>query len=162
MAAGPFKQPVSVLVVVHTPTLQVLLLERVFPPGFWQSVTGSLEPGETPPQAALRELAEETGIVAPPGGLEDWGQTTRFELRPEWRPRYAPDVTHNTEHVFSLCVDPAQPIRLASDEHCAMVWLPAPQAAQKVFSWTNRDAILLLQARSVKRSSEGAPCRQRR
>ena len=147
MASGPFKEPVSVLVVVHTPALHVLLLERVFPPGFWQSVTGSLEPGETPIQAALRELAEETGVVAPPGALEDWGQTTRFEIRPEWRARYAPDVTHNTEHVFSLCVAPDRPIRLASDEHRAMQWLPLEEAAQKVFSWTNRDAILALRQR---------------
>lgn len=145
--AGPFKQPVSVLVVVHTPALQVLLLERVFPPGFWQSVTGSLEPGETPPQAALRELAEETGIVAPPGALQDWRQTACFAIRPEWRTRYAPDVMYNTEHVFSVCIDRGQPIRLATDEHRAMQWLALEDAAQKVFSWTNRDAILALRER---------------
>lgn len=142
-----FKQPVSVLVVVHTAALQILLLERVSPPGFWQSVTGSLEPGETPAQAALREIAEETGVVAASGQLDDWQRCNRFEIRPEWRHRYAPTVTHNVEHVFSLQVADDQPIRLAADEHVALLWLPLEQAAEKVFSWTNRAAILQLQTR---------------
>jgi len=142
-----FKQPVSVLVVVHTAALQILLLERVSPPGFWQSVTGSLEPGETPAQAALREVAEETGVVPSPGQLDDWQRCNRFAIRPEWRHRYDPTVTHNIEHVFSLQVADDQPIRLAADEHRALLWLPLEQAAEKVFSWTNRAAILQLQAR---------------
>ncbi|MDT3670704.1 MAG: dihydroneopterin triphosphate diphosphatase [Aromatoleum sp.] len=143
----PFKQPVSILVVVHTLTLRILLLERVSPPGFWQSVTGSLEAGETPAQAALREVAEETGIVVAPGQLDDWHRSNRFEIRPEWRHRYDPAVTHNVEHVFSLQVADDQAVRLAADEHRAMLWLPLDQAAEKVFSWTNRDAILQLGAR---------------
>lgn len=142
-----FKQPVSVLVVVHTPALRILLLERVSPPGFWQSVTGSLEAGETPAQAALREVAEETGIIVAPGQLDDWQRSNRFEIRPEWRHRYDPTVTHNVEHVFSLWVADDQTIRLAPDEHRASLWLPLDQAAKKVFSWTNRDAILQLRAR---------------
>ena len=145
--ARPFKQPVSVLVVVHTRTLRFLLLERVSPPGFWQSVTGSLEAGETPAQAALREVAEETGIVVAPGQLDDWRRSNRFEIRPEWRHRYDPTVTHNVEHVFSLQVADDQAVRLAADEHRALLWLPLDQAAEKVFSWTNRDAILQLRAR---------------
>lgn len=151
MRPGPFKQPVSVLVVVHTPALRILLLERIFPPEFWQSVTGSLEAGETPVQAALREVAEETGIVAAPEQLDDWGQTNRFEIRPEWRVRYDPAVTHNTEHVFSLCVGDGAAVRLAPDEHRALLWLPPDEAAEKVFSWTNRDAILQLAARHSNR-----------
>ena len=142
-----FKQPVSVLVVVHTPALQILLLERVFPPGFWQSITGSLEAGETPAQAALREVAEESGIVATAAQLEDWRLSNRFEIRPEWRHRYDPAVTHNVEHVFSLQVADGQAIRLAADEHRALLWLPLDEAAEKVFSWTNRAAILQLRAR---------------
>lgn len=153
----PFKQPVSVLVVVHTPALQILLLERVSPPGFWQSVTGSLEPGETPAQAALRELAEETGIAAATGQLEDWQRSNRFEIRPEWRHRYDPNVTHNVEHVFSLQVADEQPIRLAADEHRALLWLPLDRAAKKVFSWTNRAAILQLRAR-LAGQRPGADC----
>lgn len=147
MSATAFKRPVSVLVVIHTPSLQVLLLRRVRPPDFWQSVTGSLEADETPQQAALREVGEETGIVARPEDLADWQRTREFAIRPEWRARYAPDVTHNTEHVFSLCVPDGQRVRLAPDEHDALVWLPFEQAAEQVFSWTNREAILELPAR---------------
>jgi len=139
-----FKQPVSVLVVLHTAALQILLLRRVSPTGFWQSVTGSLEGGETPVQAALREIHEETGIDAPPARLLDWHRCNRFEIRAEWRKRYAPDVTHNVEHVFSLCIPAEQSILLAPDEHDALIWLSHDEAAEKVFSWTNRDAILQL------------------
>lgn len=142
-----FKRPVSVLVVLHTAALQILLLRRVSPAGFWQSVTGSLESGETPAQAALREIHEETGIDARPERLLDWHRHNRFEIRPEWRHRYAPDVTHNVEHVFSLCIPAGQSIRLSPDEHDALLWLPPAAAAEKVFSWTNRDAILQLPER---------------
>jgi dATP pyrophosphohydrolase len=138
------KQPVSVLVVVHSAACEILLLQRVSPAGFWQSVTGSLEPGETPFEAALRELGEETGLPCAPGQLVDWQHCNRFEIRPEWRSRYAPGVTHNTEHVFSLCLPATRPVRLAPDEHTAYLWLPPDAAAAKVFSWTNRDAILRL------------------
>lgn len=139
-----YKQPESVLVVIHTPASQVLLIERIWPRGFWQSVTGSLEPGETPLQAALRELEEETGIVADRNAVRDWHHVNRFEILPEWRTRYAPDVTQNTEHVFSLCVPARCPIRLAPDEHAGHVWLPRDAAAARATSWTNRDAILKL------------------
>ncbi|NMG76348.1 dihydroneopterin triphosphate diphosphatase [Aromatoleum diolicum] len=139
-----FKQPVSVLVVLHTAALQILLLRRVSPAGFWQSVTGSLERGETLGQTALREIREETGIAAPPDRLLNWHRCNRFEIRAEWRKRYAPDVTHNVEHVFSLCIPEGQSIVLAPDEHDALLWLPPEAAAAKVFSWTNRDAILEL------------------
>lgn len=141
---GPYKQPESVLVVVHSAAREFLLLQRVSPSGFWQSVTGSLEPGEAPREAALRELEEETGLACTPAQLVDWRHCNRFEIRPEWRSRYAPGVTHNTEHVFSLCLPAARPIRLAPDEHTAYVWLPSDAAAEKVFSWTNREAILRL------------------
>jgi dihydroneopterin triphosphate diphosphatase len=147
MSSAAFKRPVSVLIVIHTPSLQVLLLRRVRPPDFWQSVTGSLERDEAPWQAALREIGEETGIAARHGQLLDWQRTYEFLIRDEWRARYAPDVTHNTEHVFSLCVPEGQPVRLAQDEHDALVWLPFEEAATRVFSWTNRDAILELPRR---------------
>lgn len=137
------KTPVSVLVVIHSPALNILLLERAAHPDFWQSVTGSLEAGETPIEAAVREVGEETGIACMPTDLRDWRLTNRFEIFPQWRARYAEGVTHNTEHVFSLCID-EQPIQLAPDEHLGWRWLPWREAAAACFSWTNRDAILML------------------
>ncbi len=139
-----YKVPVSTLVVVHTPALEVLLIERADRPGFWQSVTGSQDPGETLRQTAAREVGEETGIVATPDELVDWQVTNVYEIFPVWRHRYAPGVTHNTEHVFSLCVPAGTPVRLAPEEHLAYRWLPPAQAAGEVFSWSNRQAILML------------------
>lgn len=142
-----YKQPVSVLVLIHSPALDVLLLERAGGNGLWQSVTGSREDDESLATTALREVAEETGIQASPDVLVDWQLSNRFMILPRWRGRYAPGVTHNTEHVFSLCVPAPIPVRLADDEHTAALWLPWQTAAAKVFSWTNRDAIRLLPQR---------------
>ncbi len=139
-----FKRPVSVLVVIHTPDLQVLLLNRASHPGYWQSVTGSQEDGESLLETAQREVEEETGISAPHCQYEDWQVTNTFEIFAEWRYRYAPGVTHNTEHVFSLQVPKAQAVRIALDEHLDYCWLPWAEAAEKCFSWSNRDAILML------------------
>lgn len=139
-----YKQPRSVLVLIHSPAHEILLLERAAHADFWQSVTGSTEPGETPRQTAIREVGEETGIDALRHTLLDWRTTRRFEIMPQWRHRYAPGVSHNTEHFFSLCVPRDTPITLAPDEHRAWRWLPWREAAQVVFSWTNRDAILML------------------
>ena len=138
------KIPVSTLVVVHTPALEVLLIERADRPGFWQSVTGSQDPGETLRQTAVREVGEETGIRAAESDLVDWQVTNVYEIFAVWRHRYAPGVTHNTEHVFSLCVPPGIPVRLAPAEHLAHRWLPFGEAAGEVFSWSNRQAILML------------------
>jgi dATP pyrophosphohydrolase len=138
------KRPVSILALIHTPGLDVLLLERVSRAGYWQSVTGSLEDGETPVETARREVEEETGIAAPPEAFLDWRIVNTFEIFAEWRSRYAPGVTHNTEHVFSLELPRKQPVRLAPGEHRACMWLPWREAAAKCFSWSNRDAILML------------------
>ena len=136
-----YKIPVSVLVVIHTPDLQVLLLERADRPGFWQSVTGSQNPGETLLQTAQREVGEETGLDASRLTLIDWRKQNRYEIYRRWRSRYAPGVTHNTEHVFSLQVPQVLPIALAEREHLQYVWLPLREAADKVFSWSNAAAI---------------------
>ena len=144
-----FKRPVSVLVVIHTPAFQVLLLERATHLGFWQSVTGSQEGEESLIETARREVEEETGIKTSTQQFHDWQQTNSFEIFAEWRHRYAPDVTHNTEHVFSLQVPSPLPIRLAADEHLNYQWLPWQAAAEKCFSWSNRDAILMLPEKAV-------------
>ncbi len=139
-----YKKPVSVLVVIHTPALDVLLLERARHPGFWQSVTGSQEGDEPLPETARREVREETGIEAGIGELTDWRMTNRYEIFAEWRDRYAPGVTENTEHVFSLCLPAPRAVAIAAGEHLAWRWLPWHEAAAAGFSWTNRDAILAL------------------
>lgn len=138
------KKPVSVLVVVHTPTREILLLERASHPGYWQSVTGSQEHGESLPATAVREVAEETGIACKTTDLQEWRVSNRFEIFPEWRHRYADGVTHNLEHVFSLCVPAGTSVVIAPGEHLGWRWLPWREAAAACFSWTNRDAIRML------------------
>ena len=139
-----FKQPVSVLVVIHTPALDVLLLERSAHPGFWQSVNGSREGDEGPADTARREVAEETGIASTRYRLHDWHITNTFEIFAEWRQRYAPGITRNVEHVFGALLPEPQPISLTPGEHRNWAWMPWQQAARCCFSWTNRDAILML------------------
>ena len=143
-----FKLPLSVLVVVHTGTLDILLLERAARPGYWQSVTGALDHADEPLEAAARrELREETGIDAAAGRLERWNIVNSFEIFTQWRHRYAAGVTHNTEHVFGLLLPQRLPVTLAPQEHTAFQWLPWSAAAALCFSWSNRDAILRLGAR---------------
>lgn len=144
------KIPVSVLVLVHTTDLDVLLLERADRPGYWQSVTGSQDAGESLVVTAQRELAEETGLVAAEGDLLDWQLQNRYEIYAHWRHRYAPGVTHNTEHVFSLMLPRQQAVVLAPREHLAFVWLPWREAADRVFSWSNAEAIRELPGRVEK------------
>jgi dATP pyrophosphohydrolase len=142
-----FKVPESVLVVIHTPALDVLLLQRADEPAFWQSVTGSKDSlDESWAATAAREVAEETGIdVRGPGcTLRDWGLENVYEIYPRWRHRYAPGVSHNTERVFGLQVPANTPVRLAPLEHLAWVWLPYREAAERCFSPSNAEAVLHL------------------
>ena len=149
-----YKRPESVLVVLHDGQGRALMLERVSPPGFWQSVTGSLEEGETPFATALREVAEETGILLAPEELKDWHTQNEYEIYAHWRHRYAPGVTRNTEHVFSACIPAAGPVRLSAREHRAHRWLPLAEAASLAFSPSNREALLRLAAETEGRLPE--------
>jgi dATP pyrophosphohydrolase len=136
------KIPISTLVLVHTPDLRVLLLERADYPGYWQSVTGSQEAGETLVQTATRELADETGLEAGAyGDVVDWQLSNEYAIFPRWRYRYPAGTTHNTEHVFSLQVPEPVAVRLAPEEHLSYLWLPWAEAAPRCFSWSNRQAI---------------------
>ena len=145
-----FKIPESVLVVIHTAALDVLLLERADHPGFWQSVTGSRDTLDEPLDATcVREVAEETGIAigapeAPVSALRDWGLRNVYEIYPVWRHRYAEGVTHNVEHVFGLTVARPLPVTPNPREHLAYAWLPWREAADRCFSPSNAEAILLL------------------
>ncbi len=137
----PYKRPESVLVVIYTVDAQVLLLQRCDIPTFWQSVTGSLRKDETPLSAAKREVWEETGLMTN-SNLQDRQQQNRFEIKPPWKIRYAPEVTHNIEYVFTLVLSRCHPIQLNSHEHSAYCWLSRAEALEKVTSYTNREAIL--------------------
>ncbi len=145
-----YKLPESVLVVIHTATLDVLLIERADKAGYWQSVTGSRHSAdEAFVETARREVEEETGIqvgspAVPEAALRDWQLRNVYEIYPVWRHRYAPGVTHNTEHVFGLQVPAGTAVRLSPREHVNFVWLPWREAADRCFSPSNAEAVLLL------------------
>ena len=145
-SAPPLKIPESVLVVIYTRALDVLLLERADHAGFWQSVTGSRATADEPLRATcVREVAEETGLALPADSFDDWNLVHRYEIYAQWRKRYAPGVTHNTEHVFGLCVPQRFDPVLAPAEHTRYRWLPWRDAADACFSWTNAGAIRRLE-----------------
>ena len=140
-----FKIPQSVLVVIYTPALEVLLIERADAAGFWQSVTGSKDTlEESFEDTAVREVQEETGIDARAAGhsLTDWQLENVYEIYPQWRHRYASGVVRNTEHVFGLCVPTGTSVVLSPREHTAYRWLPWQQAADACFSPSNAEAVL--------------------
>ena len=143
----PYKIPRSALVVIYTGDLEVLLIERADYPGYWQSVTGSQEEGETPMQTAMREVMEETGIDTTRYGLCDWQHKNVWEIYPIWAHRYEPGTTHNTEHVFGLHLPERVNVTLNPREHIQFVWLSYEKAAPLCFSSSNRDAILDLPRR---------------
>ncbi len=141
----PYKIPLSVLVVIHTPALEVLLLRRADASRHWQSVTGSKDTEHEPfDQTARREVREETGIDAAIGRLSDWGMENVYEIWPRYLHRYPPGVTRNREHVFGLCVPAGTPVTLNPREHTEWRWLPWRAAADECFSPSNAEAILQL------------------
>jgi dATP pyrophosphohydrolase len=147
MATG-YKRPESALVVIHTPDLQILMLERAKHLGYWQSVTGSREGNESYLETAVREVYEETGLEIRADQLRTWPGENVYAIMAEWQHRYAPGVTHNHEHVFSLCLPAPIDITIAPDEHRAWRWQPCDEAAAACFSASNRAAILALKTMS--------------
>jgi dATP pyrophosphohydrolase len=140
-----YKRPESVLVVVYARSGKVLLLRRADHPEFWQSITGSMEWGdEQPAETAARELREETGIAVTPATFTDRKVQNRYVIFPQWRYKYAPGVAENTEHFFSLELADEPSVTLSPAEHSEYAWVPFAEAIERVFSWTNRDALLLL------------------
>jgi dATP pyrophosphohydrolase len=135
------KTPISSLVLIHTVDLQVLIMERADKAGFWQSVTGSIEGEETPFEAAIREVKEETNLDALSYDFEDWQVSNTYEIYPHWRHRYAPGIVENIEHIFGLTLPDTVPVQLAPEEHKQYLWVDWREAAQRVFSWTNVDAL---------------------
>ncbi|HEY5994934.1 MAG TPA: dihydroneopterin triphosphate diphosphatase [Gallionellaceae bacterium] len=142
-----YKQPVSVLVVIYTRALEVLLLERADFPGYWQSVTGSRDGDESLRDTAIREVREETGLDALFYPLTDWQRQNIYDIYPKWQHRYPPGTTHNTEHVFGMELPGRVAVQLSPREHLSHMWLPWQEAAEKVFSPSNRAAILELPER---------------
>jgi dATP pyrophosphohydrolase len=138
------RRPESVLVVIYTAELDCLLLERVSPRGFWQSVTGTLRWGEDAAAAAAREIAEETGLA--PTGLRETGITRHFPILPEWRSRYADDITENVEYLWYLELAVPAEILLNPKEHLQYRWVDLETAIATVSSWTNREALEGLKA----------------
>ncbi|EAA8472366.1 dihydroneopterin triphosphate diphosphatase [Salmonella enterica subsp. enterica] len=137
-----YKRPVSVLVVIFAQdTKRVLMLQRRDDPDFWQSVTGSIEEGETALQAAVREVKEEVTIdvAAEQLTLIDCQRTVEFEIFSHLRHRYAPGVMHNTEFWFCLVLPHERQVIFT--EHLTYQWLDAPDAAALTKSWSNRQAI---------------------
>lgn len=142
MAKVTLKRPISVLVVVFNAAGEFMLLNRVKPSGFWQSVTGSLEPGESPRSAALRELKEETGLLGA-SGLIDLHQSRLFPIIHPWRKRYAKGICFNREHWFALRLPYRRHVRINVAEHSQVLWLPLEKALDLAGSWTNREAMRL-------------------
>lgn len=136
-----YRRPESVLVIVYSACGKALVMNRRKPFPFWQSVTGSLKEGETPAQAAMRELGEETGLRPEQGALEETRISRVFVIDPRWRHRYAPGVVENVEYEWRFRIDAPREIALSAREHTEFAWLPAGEAAERVWSWTNQEAL---------------------
>jgi dATP pyrophosphohydrolase len=139
MSVPAYRRPESVLIVIYTDGGEFLLLERRRPPGFWQSVTGSLEWGEFADSAARREVVEETGIVQ--GVLVNLQWTQVFEILPAFGKVYAPGITRNLEHAFSLRLTQRAAVTLSDSEHVQYRWASGSDAVETASSSTNRAVI---------------------
>ncbi|MFM1865859.1 MAG: hypothetical protein RIQ57_469 [Pseudomonadota bacterium] len=136
------KIPISTQIIVFTNQKQILLLQRKDNPNYWQSVTGSLEINEAPRDCAIRELYEETNLNANQYNFFSLGHMNQYTIYPEWRHRYEDGVNNNTEHLFALQLPKKENIIINKEEHLSYKWLNLEDAINKVFSWTNRKALI--------------------
>ncbi len=136
------KIPISTQIIVFTNQKQILLLQRKDNPNYWQSVTGSLEINEAPRDCAIRELYEETNLNAYQYNFFSLGHMNQYTIYPEWRHRYEDGVNNNTEHLFALQLPKKENIIINKEEHLSYQWLNLEDAIKKVFSWTNRKALI--------------------
>ncbi|AXP46725.1 dihydroneopterin triphosphate diphosphatase [Haemophilus influenzae] len=137
-----YKNNQSVLVVIYAKnTNRVLMLQRQDDPDFWQSVTGTIESGETPKNTAIRELWEEVRLEISENStaLFDCKESIEFEIFPHFRYKYAPNVTHCREHWFLLAME--QEFEPVLSEHLAYQWVSPEQAIQMTKSSNNAEAI---------------------
>jgi dATP pyrophosphohydrolase len=125
--------------VIFTDEREFLLLERRKPAGYWQSVTGSLEWGETADDAARREVIEETGIRQ--GVLVNLQWTQVYEILAAFGKVYAPGVHRNLEHAFSLRLPTRVSVEISDTEHVQHIWVSDSEALRIVSSDTNRAVI---------------------
>ena len=142
MMSLKYKNNQSVLVVIYAKdTNRVLMLQRQDNPDFWQSVTGTIEHGETPKNTAIRELWEEVrlDISENSTALFDCKESIEFEIFPYFRYKYAPNVTHCHEHWFLLAME--QEFEPVLSEHLAYQWVSPEQAIQMTKSSNNAEAI---------------------
>ena len=140
MQANQFRRPVSVLVLVLSDDDQALLLRRAKPFDFWQSITGSLQAGESHADAARRELFEETGL-SDEGSLRYSGVSRQFVIDSRWRDKFEPGAIENVEFEWHYRLPAVVDIEISRDEHSEYCWVPVVTAAERVWSWTNRDAL---------------------
>lgn len=141
-----YRRPESVLVLIYTSKHEVLLLKRIHPFSYWQSVTGGMRMNENKEDAAPRELREETGLKEE-GFLIDSGLSRSFEIDPRWQYRYHFNDKVNIEHEFHYLLADRTKITLHSKEHSQYKWLPIDIAINEVWSWTNKKALERLAAR---------------
>lgn len=137
-----YKNNQSVLVVIYAKnTNRVLMLQRQDDPDFWQSVTGTIESGETPKKTAIRELWEEVRLEISENStaLFDCNESIEFEIFPHFRYKYAPNVTYCREHWFLLAME--QEFEPILSEHLAYQWVSPEQAIQMTKSSNNAEAI---------------------